>query len=59
MQIQAVLLGAKKLEESEVGKTAKKVRAKIDDSKEALVEKWETSQHPYVPGSADDCHPVP
>ena len=46
--IQVLLEGARKLKESEVGQAAKQVKVKLDDSKEALREKWETSQHPYV-----------
>jgi hypothetical protein len=44
--IQTILEGARALKESEVGKAAQQVKTKIDDSKEALREKWETSQHP-------------
>lgn len=32
--------------DSPVGQAAGKVKAKIDDAKEAALEKWETSQHP-------------
>lgn len=46
--IQTILEGARALKESEVGKAAQQVKTKIDDSKEALREKWETSQHPLV-----------
>lgn len=34
---------------SPVGQAAGKVKAKIEDAKEVALEKWETSQHPYVP----------
>lgn len=34
--------------ESDIAKSARDVKAKVDDVKGDLAEKWETSQHPYV-----------
>jgi hypothetical protein len=44
--IQFILEGAKKLSESEVGKAAAAAKTKVQDAKEVLQEKWDTSQHP-------------